>query len=102
MKNFRCVIFIYVGIISCILFSCNNEDDITVNTLTGLKINADFLKLVDNGTDVAGELSISSQIEDIQLIWNTDSLCNLETSQTVISPRNGKCTLPIKWQKEVK
>lgn len=99
MKNFRCVIFIYVGIISCILFSCNNEDDITVNTLTGLKINADFFKLVDNGTDVAGELSISSQIEDIQLIWNTDSLCNLETSQTVISPRNGKCTLPIKWQR---
>ena len=83
------------------LFSCNNEENAPVTAVEGLETNADFLKLVDNGTDVAGELFIVSNAKDIQLIWNTDSICNLETSQISVSSYNGKYTLPIKWNKNL-
>lgn len=66
-----------------------------------MTIEADFLKLADNGTDIAGALSIVSDSKDIQLIWNTDSICNLDTSLTSISSQNGKYILPIKWQKHL-
>lgn len=83
------------------LSSCNNEDDATINAVAGLEVNADLLKLTDNGTNIAGELSIASSSKDIQLIWNTDSICNLDTTLTSISPKNGRYVLPIKWQKHL-
>lgn len=90
-----------IGLLSYGLSSCNNEDDTTINAVAGLEVDADLLKLTDNGTYVAGELSIASSSKDIQLIWNTDSICNLDTSLTSISPQNGRYILPIKWQKHL-
>lgn len=90
-----------IGLLSYGLSSCNNEDDATINAVAGLEVNADLLKLTDNGTNVAGELSIASSSKDIQLIWNTDSICNLDTTLTSISPQNGRYVLPIKWQKHL-
>ena len=92
------LIFACIGTLSYIASSCSNEEDTVVNVSTGLEVNADLLKLADNGTDVAGELFITSSSKDIQLIWNTDSICNLDTSLTSISSQNGKYVLPIKWQ----
>ena len=91
----------FIGLFLIGLFSCSNEDSSSVNTMEGLEINVDFLKLVDNGTDVAGELFIASNAKDIQLIWNTDSICNLDTRLTTISSESGKYVLPIKWQKHL-
>lgn len=83
------------------LSSCTNEEDVaSVNSTMGLEVGADFLKLADNGTELAGELSIVSGSTDIQLIWNTDSICNLDATQTSISSQNGRYTLPIKWLKQ--
>lgn len=90
---------IYISVLSNILFSCSNEEHISGNSITGLEINADFLKLIDDGSDIAGELSIISESTAIQLIWNTDSICNLDTSLTSISSQSGKYVLPIKWKK---
>ena len=90
-----------IGLLSYGLSSCNNEDDATINAVAGLEVNADLLKLTDNGTNIAGELSIASSSKDIQLIWNTDSICNLDTTLTSISPQNGRYVLPIKWQKHL-
>lgn len=90
-----------IGLLSYGLSSCNNEDDATINAVAGLEVNADLLKLTDNGTNIAGELSIASSSKDIQLIWNTDSICNLDTTLTSISPKNGRYVLPIKWQKHL-
>lgn len=91
----------FIGLFLIGQFSCSNEENSSVNTMEGLEINADFLKLVDNGTDVAGELYIASNAKDIQLIWNADSICNLDTTLTTISSESGKCVLPIKWQKQL-
>lgn len=100
MKELKCSFELaFIGLALLGLFSCSNEENDSVNVVKGLEINADFLKLIDDGSDNAGKLLITSGAKDIQLIWNTDSICNLESSQTVISTRNGKCTLPIKWQK---
>ena len=92
---------VFIGLFFFGLFSCSNEEDTSVNAAKGLDISADFLKLVDNGTDVAGELIIASNAKDIQLIWNTDSVCKLDTSLTTISSGSGKYVLPIKWQKHL-
>ena len=88
-----------IGILFCMLFSCNNEDEFSGNVIVGLNVNVDFVKLVDNGSNIAGELSIISEFPDIQLIWNTDSICNLDTSLTSLSSQDGKFILPIKWDK---
>lgn len=98
MKVLKLLLFpIYIVFLLYTMSSCMNEDDATANVLADLEVNADFLKLVDNGTKVAGELEIKSNSSDITLIWNTDSICNLDISQVSIPVRNGKCTLPIKW-----
>lgn len=92
---------VFIGLFFFGLYSCGNEETPSVNAAKGLEISANFLKLVDDGTELAGELSIFSDSENIQLIWNTDSICNLDTSQISISSCNGKCTLPIKWKEKL-
>ena len=101
MKRKYLIYLVLIGFISYGLFSCTNENENSVKSNAGLTIEADFLKLADNGTDIAGALSIVSDSKDIQLIWNTDSICNLDTSLTSISSQNGKYILPIKWQKHL-
>lgn len=98
----------YLALLFCValtlhlFFSCSNEDDASsVNIGTGLETSADLLKLEDNGTGIAGELSITSNVSDVKLIWNTNEVCNLDTTLTSIKVRNGRCILPIKWQKSV-
>lgn len=90
---------IAISVLTYGLLSCSNEEHLSEKSVTGLKINADFLKLIDDGTGIAGKLSIISESTDIQLIWNTDSICNLDTSLTSISSLNGNYVLPIKWKK---
>lgn len=100
MNDIKHIIYLTcIGLLSYGLSSCNNEEEVAVNISTGLETNAEFLKLTDDGTNIAGQLSITSGSKNIQLIWNTDSICNLDTLQTVISSQNGRCILPIKWQK---
>lgn len=103
MNDFKHIICLTcIGLLSYGLSSCNNEEEVAVNTSTGLETNADFLKLTDDGTNVAGKLSIISGAKDVQVIWNTDSICNLDTLQTVISSQNARCILPVRWQKNQK
>ena len=101
MNDIKHIIYLTcIGLLSYGLSSCNNEEEVAVNISTGLETNAEFLKLTDDGTNIAGQLSITSGSKNIQLIWNTDSICNLDTLQTVISSQNGRCILPIKCQKK--
>lgn len=92
---------LYVGLTLHLLSSCTNEDETFVNSSSGLETNADLLKLVDNGTNVAGELSITTSVSDVKLIWNTNEACNLDTTLLSVTAKNGRYILPIKWQKKL-
>lgn len=90
-----------LGLTLQFFFSCTNEDNTFINNITGLETSADLLKLVDDGTNIAGELSITSDIPDVKLVWNTNEACNLDTTLSSITLKNGRYTLPIKWQKSI-
>lgn len=90
-----------LGLTLQFFFSCTNEDNTFINSVTGLETSVDLLKLVDNGTNIAGELSIASDNPEVKLIWNTNEACNLDTTLSSITLKNGRYTLPIKWQKSI-
>ena len=85
----------YLGLTLQFFFSCANEDDTFVNNVTGLETSADLLKLTDNGTFIAGELSIASDVPNVKLVWHTNETCNLDTTLSSITLKNGRYTLPI-------
>lgn len=89
------------GIVVSLLVACQNEESEVSSLNSRLETGSDFIKLSDDSTSVAGELVIRSNVSEVLLEWNTDSICNLDTTQTVLSTKNGRCTLPIKWKEKL-
>lgn len=91
-----------LGIVLPFLFSCQKEESSEVSTQNSrLEIVSDFIRLVDDSTGVAGQLLIQSNLPEVHLEWNTDSICNLDTTQVTLSMKNGRCSLPIKWKEKL-
>lgn len=83
-------------------FACNEEDRYTPNSPNAnsvLSTKADFIRLENGKTDLAGMLEISTKEPSVSLRWNVPSDCNLDTTTTSLSVVNGKVSLPIKWDK---
>lgn len=83
-----------------VFYGCNDiEESSSVDSKRPLAVSAQFLKLSDDN-NIAGELSIVSNMDKVHVKWNTDSICNLDTTQTVVYMKNGTGRLPIKWEKQ--
>lgn len=83
-----------------VFYGCNDiEESSSVDSKRPLAVSAQFLKLSDDN-NIAGELSIISSMDEVHVKWNTDSICNLDTTQTVVYMKNGTGRLPIKWEKQ--
>lgn len=90
-------------------FACNNEDRILEqndpvsagNSIAPLSVNADFVKLVDNGTDVAASLKIQSDCSRLKVQWKLPEGCNIDTTASILSVPSGMCELPLKWVKRM-
>lgn len=81
-------------------FACtDNETDNHSQYFSGLAVSADFIKLMDDSTNVAGNLDISTDAPQVYLRWNVPEGCNLDTTVSVVQTKMGKATLPIKWNK---
>ena len=101
MRNFFLwSVILALGIIAQLFVGCQNEETESVERVSGLQIAADFIKLSDDSTEVAGELIIQSNLSEVSLKWNTDSVCNLDTTVTILPVKNGRCSLPIKWKEK--
>lgn len=101
---FPCFIFrpmskmIFILSLIFILAGCNNDEHLSGQaTIPPLDTSAQLIKLSDNKDEIAGELTVTSSSDKVIVQWNTDSICNLNTEQTVINMKNGKGTLPVKW-----
>lgn len=82
------------------VFSCtDNESENPGKSYAGLEVSTDFIKLLDDSTNVAGNLDISANTSQVYLRWNVPAGCNLDTTLSVIQMSKGKATLPIKWSK---
>lgn len=81
-------------------FACNEEDRFAPNSQSDgspLSTKADFVRLQNSKTGLAGTLEISTAEPAIGLRWNVPKGCNLDTTVTSLSAVNGKVNLPIKW-----
>ena len=94
------IILLFLVIFAGLFVACQNEDYDTFQT-EGLDVGVQFLKLSDDDTNIAGKLVINAGTPEIDIKWNTESLCNIDTAQTKISVKNGICTLPIKWKEKL-
>lgn len=94
------IILLFLAIFAGLFVACQNEDYDTFQT-EGLDVGVQFLKLSDDDTNIAGKLVINAGSPEIDIKWNTESLCNIDTAQTKISVKNGICTLPIKWKEKL-
>lgn len=83
-------------------FACNEEERHVSNPQSDssmLSTKADFVRLNNGKSDVAGMLEIASKEPTVSLRWNVPNDCNLDTTITSLSVVNGKVNLPIKWDK---
>ena len=105
MKRYRSLLLraIFVlGVALPLFVACqNDEDSESSNQNSRLEIVSDFIRLSDDSTGIAGQLMIQSNLPEVQLKWNTDSLCNLDTTQMTLSMKSGRCSLPIKWKEKL-
>lgn len=83
-------------------YACNEEDRFAPNSQSDgslLSMKADFVRLQDSKTELAGTLEISTIEPSVGLRWNVPKGCNIDTTVTSLSAVNGKVNLPIKWDK---
>lgn len=93
---------LFFGVALSIFIACQNEEDSGFsNRNSKLEVGSDFIKLSDDSTGIAGQLVIQSNLPEVHLEWNIDSLCNLDTTHNVLSMKNGRCSLPIKWKQKL-
>lgn len=97
----RKYLLLFTTLATFLLVGCSNEEetDSIINEGQHLEVNADFIKLVDDSTHTAGELSILTHEPEVTITWNSSPDFNIDTTVTTIPVRNGKATLPIQWSK---
>lgn len=94
IKNMKQILFLLMILIG---FSCKTNEDDFISASSGFETNADFIKLTDMATSTAGELSIRTNQPEVTVKWNTKAICNLDTTITKLTVKNGMVNLPIKW-----
>ena len=95
------ITLLFLVMFAGLFVACQNEKDDNVWSTTGLDVGVELLKLSDNNTNIAGQLEIYTDESEIDIKWNTDSVCNIDTTQSKFSVKNGICTLPIKWKEKL-
>ena len=79
------------------IYGCQNEEEFASSSEKGLKTSAEFLKLTDNDTNIAGVLKLSTDVSEVKLKWNITESSNLDTTLTSVSVANGVAEVPVKW-----
>lgn len=77
-------------------WSCSNEDMVH-NGIAVSGTTTPFVKLVGDNQQNAGVIKIVADAPEAELTWITSPVCNLDTTQTIVTLRNGVGELPVKW-----
>lgn len=96
MKKYFCLFALLA------FFACNEEDRFAPNSQGEdfqLSTKADFVRLQNSKTGLAGTLEILTKEPVVSLRWNVPEGCNVDTTTTSLPVTNGKVNLPIKWDK---
>lgn len=78
------------------------NEDLKKNTQSfgDLKDGVEFVQLVNDGTDKAGELLINAEVPEVKIEWVTNPDFNIDTTQCTVALSEGKGVLPIKWKEK--
>lgn len=96
--------FLFFLMILPLVFSCSQEDELNdgVPVTKGLNVSADFISLANTGGSAdASSLVIRSNEKEVTVKWISGASFNIDTTQTVVSMKDGQGVLPIKWQKKL-
>ena len=69
-------------------------------SFNGLTDGVDFVQLVNDGTNKAGELLINADVPEVKIEWVMEPDFNIDTTQSSVDIYDGKGVLPIKWRKK--
>lgn len=91
-------------LILCFLFiSCENKNEyegqITRNT--EFTVSTGYIKLSEDSMEIAGVLHVTANVPVVKLRWNVLPECNIDTTVTSLSLKDGAGVLPIKWNKRL-
>lgn len=78
------------------VWSCSNED-VMHNGIAISGTTTPFVKLVDTDMQNAGIIKIVADAPEAELTWITSPVCNLDTTQTIVTLKNGIGVLSVKW-----
>lgn len=78
------------------VWSCSNEDMVH-NGIAVSGATTPFVKLVGDNQQNAGVIKIVADAPEAELTWITSPVCNLDTTQTIVTLKNGIGELPVKW-----
>lgn len=78
------------------VWSCSNED-VMHNGIAISGTTTPFVKLVDTDMQNAGIIKIVADAPEAELTWITSPVCNLDTTQTIVTMKNGIGALSVKW-----
>lgn len=93
--------YLFVLFISMFCFgACQNEDFENNSHNSQFSTSSDFIRLMDDSTQVAGNLSVIASSSEVDLKWNVPMDCNLDTTSTKLVLTKGQGTLLIKWNKK--
>ena len=62
--------------------------------------STEFIQLVNDGTDKAGELLIHADVPEVKVEWVTNPDFNIDTTQCSLVLSEGEGILPIKWREK--
>lgn len=96
--------YLFFLMILSLVFSCSQENELKdgIPIAKGLSVSADFINLANTGNSSdASSLIVRSNEKNVTVKWITGASFNIDTTQTVISMKNGQGVLPIKWQKKL-
>lgn len=99
MKRIFFYLFALFALLVVTACSDENRNDIpdSGGKSSNLTASADFIRLSDDSTNVAGVLLINACTPKVELKWNVPMESNIDTTQTTLDLPNGTGKLPIKW-----
>lgn len=101
-NNVNNLILTFIAAFLYFFTSCENIDEMMRETRQNatLEVVSDIVKLVDDSTNIAGYVEVSSSAPELELKWNCPPECNVDTTQTTLRTNKGVCKIPVKWAKE--
>lgn len=98
-KKYKSNLTLLLFVLFSFALTCCEHDEMNSakSKNASMEIPVNFVKLLDDSTNVAGFVEVKSSASQLDIRWNIPPKCNIDTTQTVFETNNGRCRIPVKW-----